>query len=65
MWVAAAGSMHQLLQRLKGRTPDILLAYTHIDGVLGSELVWDAKTLLPATRLVVLGFRQSEQDLVR
>ena len=64
-WVVAAGSTHQLLERLDGRAADVLLAHTRIDGVLGAELVWDAKTLLSATHLIVLGFRQSEQDLVR
>jgi DNA-binding NarL/FixJ family response regulator len=64
-WVATAGSVHQLLDRLNGRATDVLLAHARIDGVLGTELVWDAKTLLPATHLIVLGFRQSEQDLVR
>ena len=64
-WVVTAGSTHQLLLRLDGRAADVLLAHTRIDGVLGAELVWDAKTLLSATHLIVLGFRQSEQDLVR
>ncbi len=63
--LAAAGSMHQLRQRLNGHATDVLLAHTSIKGVLGAELLWDTKTLLPATNLIVLGFRRNEQDLVR
>ncbi|MGA2253920.1 MAG: hypothetical protein ABSG53_04600 [Thermoguttaceae bacterium] len=57
--------MHRLLKRLNGGAADVLVAHTSIDSALGTELIWDAKTLLPATHLIVLGFRQSEQDLVR
>jgi DNA-binding NarL/FixJ family response regulator len=64
-WVATAGSVLQLLHRLEGRAANVLLAHTRIDGALGRELVWDAKTLMPSAHLIVLGFRQSEQDLVR
>ena len=63
--VANAGSLHQLLQRLDGRVVDVLLAHANIDGALGAELRWDARTLMPATHLIVLGFRRSAQDLVR
>ena len=63
--VATAGSIHKLWRRLDGRVADMALVHTRIDGVLGRELLWDAKTLLPATHLIVLGFRRSRQDLLR
>jgi DNA-binding NarL/FixJ family response regulator len=64
-WVAAAGSMCQLFQRLGGRAADVLLAHTRVDGILGAEFIWDARVLLSATHLIVLGYRQSEQDVIR
>jgi DNA-binding NarL/FixJ family response regulator len=64
-WVATAGSIRQLQQRLGGRATDVLLAHAPIDGALGTELLYEVRTLLPATRLIVLESRRSEQDLVR
>jgi DNA-binding NarL/FixJ family response regulator len=64
-FVAAAGSIHQLRRHLNGRPLDIVLVHTNIDGVLGRELACDAKSLLPATHLIVLAFRRSKQDLAR
>jgi CheY-like chemotaxis protein len=63
--VADADSTHQLRQRINGSPARVLLVHTAIDSALGSELLSDAKTLLPATCLIALAFRQSEQDLDR
>jgi DNA-binding NarL/FixJ family response regulator len=64
-FVAAVGSLHQLLRRLNGRALDVLVVHAGIDGIHGDQLVWEIKALLPATALIVLGYRQSERDLVR
>ncbi len=64
-FITAASSIHQLRQHLSGRPVDVVLVHTNIDGVLGRELVWDAKTVLPATHLIVLAYRRSKQDLIR
>ena len=64
-WVATARSIQQLQQRLRGRATDVLLAYARTDGALGTELLYEVRTLLPATRLIVLESRRSEQELLR
>ena len=63
--VAVAGSMHQLLKRLDGCAAPVLLAHGRFDGLLGAEIAWDVKTLLPAAHLVVLGDHRSDADLAR
>lgn len=63
--VATAASIRQLQRRLGGRAMDVLLAHARIDGILGTELLYEVRTLLPATRLIVLESRRSENDLVR
>jgi DNA-binding NarL/FixJ family response regulator len=62
-WVAAAGSMQQLRHRLADRPADVLLAHPGDDGVLARELRYDARTLLPATHLVVLASGRGDHDL--
>ncbi len=56
-WVAAAGSMRQLQRQLGGRAADVLLAHARIEGALGTELLYDARTLFPNARLIVLQSR--------
>jgi DNA-binding NarL/FixJ family response regulator len=63
--VAAAGSIQQLQQQLAGRATNVLLAHARIDGALGTELLYEVRTLLPATRLIVLESHCSEQNLAR
>jgi len=60
----AAGSVQHLLGRLAGRTADVLLAHANVEGVLGRELLYGLRTLLPSARLVVLESRRDGQDLV-
>jgi DNA-binding NarL/FixJ family response regulator len=62
-WVAVAGTMQQLLQRLGGRAADVLLVHAKPDGILGRHLAFDVRTLLPAARLIVLQSQRGAQDL--
>ena len=63
--VAAAHTIHDLRRRLNGRAARVVVVHASIDGVLGRELVWDAKTLIPTSHLIVVGFRRSRQDLLQ
>lgn len=62
--VGAAGTIYDLLMRARGRPIDVLLAYLGIRSELAMEIVWDIKTLMPATRVVVLGCEGRKADTV-
>jgi DNA-binding NarL/FixJ family response regulator len=63
--VAAAGSLQSLRQPLAVRATEVLLVRARVDGVLARELAYEMRTLLPATRLIVMQSQEGEPDLVR
>ncbi len=64
-FVAAAGSLQHLRQRPEIRAAQVLLVRAQSCGMLGQELVYEMRTLLPASRLIVMQSHDGEQDLVR
>lgn len=63
--VSSAGTVYELLMRAEGRPIEVLLVHLHVRPRLAVELVWDVKTLLPAARVVVLGFERGNTQAVR
>jgi DNA-binding NarL/FixJ family response regulator len=63
--VSSAGTVYELLVRAQARPIHILLVYLGVESAIGAEVVWDIKTLLPATRVVVLGSPGGAADTVR
>jgi DNA-binding NarL/FixJ family response regulator len=63
--VAAAGGLQHLRQRPEVRAAEVLLVRARIDGVLGRELAYEMRTLLPSMRLIVVQSHDGEHDLVR
>lgn len=61
--VCSAATIFDLLTRAQGHPIEILLV-AHLTFRPGRtvEVVWDVKTLLPATRMIVLGVLGCEQD---
>jgi DNA-binding NarL/FixJ family response regulator len=49
-----AASIEHLRRRLEAREAEVLLVRARIDGLLGRELAYEMRTLLPATRLIVM-----------
>jgi DNA-binding NarL/FixJ family response regulator len=64
-WAASARTLQQLRQRLDGRAADVLLAHARTAGALGTELLRDIRTLLPATSLIVLACCHNDQGLAQ
>jgi DNA-binding NarL/FixJ family response regulator len=67
-WVqvlGAAGTVYELLLAAQGRPINILLVYLDMESAVGREVVWDINTLLPATRVVVLGSQEEDAETVR
>lgn len=62
--VAAADSLQHLRLRPEVCTAQVLLVRARIDGVLGRELAYEIRTLMPASWLIVMQTHDGEQDLV-
>ena len=60
--VCAAATIFDLLTRAQGHPIEILLAHLSFRPGLTVDVVTDVKTLLPATRMIVLGVLGCEQD---
>ena len=63
--LAAVGSLQHLRQEPEVCAAQVLLVRARIDSVLGRELAYEMRTLLPATRLIVVQSHDGEHDLVR
>ena len=61
----AAGSLQHLRQWTDVCAAQVLLVRAQVGGVLGRELAYEMRTLLPATRLVVVQSHVSEHELPR
>ena len=63
--VTVAATAHELLRRGRTSPIDILLIHLRGDPEEVAETIWDAKTLFPAARVILLGHAQSASDVVR
>jgi len=63
--VGQANTVHDLLLRAQGRSVDILLVYPGIGAVRPLEAIWDVKTLLPASRVTLLGSAPDHPEIAR
>jgi DNA-binding NarL/FixJ family response regulator len=63
--VAVVGSLQHLRRRPEVCAAEVLLVRARIDGVLGRELAYEMRTLLPLMRLIVMQSHCGERDLVR
>jgi DNA-binding NarL/FixJ family response regulator len=63
--VGAAGTVYELLIRAQARPIDVLLVYLSIESAVTAQVVWDVKTLLPASRVIVLGCEEGNSETVR
>ena len=57
--VSAASHVHGLLMQLRGRAAETLLVHTDTEAITAG-VVWEIRSLLPAARLIVLGFRETQ-----
>ena len=63
--ISVAGTMYALLLQAEGRPSQVLLVRLDLESAVGAEVVWDIKTLLPATRIVVLGSAENDAEILR
>ncbi len=63
--VSVAGTVYDLLLGAQARPINVLLVYLDIESAVGAEVVRNIKTLLPATRIVVLGCEQGDAEMLR
>ena len=63
--VSVAGTVYDLLLGAQARPINVLLVYLDIESAVGAEVVRNIKTLLPATRIVVLGSGQGDAEMLR
>jgi DNA-binding NarL/FixJ family response regulator len=63
--VGQANTIHDLLLRAQGRSIDVLLVYPGIRPLRPLEAPWDVKTLLPASRVALLGCEQDHPEIAR
>jgi DNA-binding NarL/FixJ family response regulator len=63
--VAAAGSLQHLRQQAATPASQVIVVRAPIDGMLGRELTYETRTLLPSARLIVVQSHDSQHDLVR
>ena len=63
--VGQANTVHDLLLRAQGRAIDVLLVYPGTRPVRPLEALWDVKTLLPASRVALLGCEHDHPEIAR
>jgi DNA-binding NarL/FixJ family response regulator len=63
--VGQANTVHNLLFCAQGRPIDVLLVYAGIGPVRPPEALWEVKTLLPASRVALLGCERDYPDSAR
>lgn len=63
--VGVAATVYDLLLGVQGRPINILLVYLDVESAVRRDVVWNIKTLLPATRVVVFGAQEGDAETVR
>jgi DNA-binding NarL/FixJ family response regulator len=64
VFTAAASNVHGLLVQLRGCPLDVLLVHADTEAFSGG-VIWEIKSLLPAARVIALGFQGNDAETLR